>query len=188
MTEWNEPASKIFGIHRGEALRRRLDGLGIPWHASRLEEAIRNCVNSQRVVRVDDVSFTRGKGKEALFGLSLSPIAEGRGILILGAEITGRRLLERQLAQAQKLESIGQLAASIAQELNTPIQYVGDNTRFLRDAFQNLLRVLDKSVALLLALEKRELNQAKLDGLRKAAERADLDYLKGCTPWPGPWP
>lgn len=59
-------------------------------------------------------------------------------------EITQRKLLESQLVQAQKLEAIGQLAAGIAHEINTPIQYVGDNTRFFKDAFRDLNLLLQK--------------------------------------------
>ncbi|HYE75269.1 MAG TPA: two-component regulator propeller domain-containing protein, partial [Blastocatellia bacterium] len=61
--------------------------------------------------------------------------------LVVVNDITERRELERQLQQAQKLESIGQLAAGIAHEINTPTQYVNDNTVFLRDAFTDLSRV-----------------------------------------------
>ncbi len=53
-----------------------------------------------------------------------------------------RREMESALHQAQKLEAIGQLAAGIAHEINTPIQYVGDNLSFLRDAFNGLQQVL----------------------------------------------
>ncbi len=44
-----------------------------------------------------------------------------------------------QLVAAQKLEAIGRMAAGMAHELNTPIQFVGDNTRFVRDTLQELL-------------------------------------------------
>ena len=47
-------------------------------------------------------------------------------------DITEREQLRAQLLQAQKLESVGQLAAGIAHEINTPTQYIGDNVRFLR--------------------------------------------------------
>jgi PAS domain S-box-containing protein len=65
------------------------------------------------------------------------------GVLSIYADITDRKALEASLAQAQKLESIGQLAAGIAHEINTPVQYVSDNTRFLESQFGSLLRVVE---------------------------------------------
>jgi len=51
-----------------------------------------------------------------------------------------RAMLQVQLNQAQKMESIGQLAAGIAHEINTPIQYIGDNGKFLEDACRDLVK------------------------------------------------
>ena len=51
---------------------------------------------------------------------------------------------ERQLAHKQKLESIGELAAGVAHEINTPIQYIGDNAKFLEDAFTDLLKFAER--------------------------------------------
>lgn len=57
-------------------------------------------------------------------------------------DITERRVLRDQLLQAQKLESVGQLAAGIAHEINTPTQYVGDNVRFLKKTFASLTTLI----------------------------------------------
>lgn len=68
----------------------------------------------------------------------------GAAIRMVGAlmDVTERRLMESQLLQAQKIEAIGQLAAGIAHEINTPIQYVSDNLRFLEDSFRELMRLI----------------------------------------------
>lgn len=60
----------------------------------------------------------------------------------LRADIDRRKHLELELAQAEKLRAVGQLASGIAHELNTPIQYVGDNLKFLQSAFAQLQELL----------------------------------------------
>jgi PAS domain S-box-containing protein len=68
---------------------------------------------------------------------------EGEAVHCLIRDVTARKDLEMQLLHAQKMESVGQLAAGIAHEINTPTQYIGDNTRFLQDAFHDLLALTE---------------------------------------------
>lgn len=71
-------------------------------------------------------------------------------------EVTRMKEVERQVAQSQKMESIGQLAAGIAHEINTPMQTVAANMDFLGDASSRVLDTLD---AVNRALEEEKIGQ-----------------------------
>ncbi len=88
-----------------------------------------------------------------------------------------RQLMEVQLRQVQKLEAIGQLAAGIAHEINTPIQYVGDNTRFLKDSFESLQQVVQTQAAVCAAAKAQTLTPELFAKADSAAAAADLEYL-----------
>ena len=99
-------------------------------------------------------------------------------LLVTGADVTERKGLEEQLRQAQKFEAIGQLAAGVAHEINTPTQYVGDNTRFLRDSWAALARLArtqpDDAAT---SRQQRGLSAELLTQFDQLAEQADMDYL-----------
>jgi two-component system, NtrC family, sensor kinase len=99
----------------------------------------------------------------------------------LQAEMVERKLLENQLVQAQKLESIGQLAAGIAHEINTPIQFIGDSVEFLRSAVTSIDDVLHQYRQLDTATEAGNTGIV-LARARAAAEAVELDFLQAEIP------
>lgn len=181
ITEWNPVAVETFGIPRDAVVGRPFMESGIHWDWASVLKQIADRMHDEDSIRMDDVSFTRPDGKEGILGITINPITDHgdnlNGYLLLGAEVTERKVLEAQLAQAQKLESIGQLAAGIAHEINTPTQYVGDNTRFLKEAFEDLMQLLSQMDELLVAVDQGKITPELAARLRKAADTADLTYL-----------
>jgi signal transduction histidine kinase len=106
-----------------------------------------------------------------------SASGEDVGILLLGANITQRKLMQSQLAQAQKLESIGLLAAGIAHEINTPIQYVGDNMLFLQESFHDLSTLLEHYTALYQMCRNGAPTAAILSQIETTVAAIDVAYL-----------
>ena len=90
--------------------------------------------------------------------------------LVVARAIQQRRLLEekqrmeKELVRLQRLEAIGQLAAGIAHEINTPTQYIGDNTRFLQGAFADIGTVLDAFDRLLHAAQAGSGHRRAVEG------------------------
>lgn len=92
-------------------------------------------------------------------------------------DMTERKLLESQLRHAHKLEAVGQLAAGIAHEINTPTQYVGDNTRFVQDSFQALQRAHQQYTELLGLARTGLLTPEDCDRIGRAVAECDLDFI-----------
>jgi signal transduction histidine kinase len=91
----------------------------------------------------------------------------------------GLRLLDFQarMAQTQKMESLGVLAAGVAHEINTPIQFVGDNIKFIKESFAELSLVIRQYGDLVSRAAQVEELRADAAKALAAAESAEIDYL-----------
>jgi signal transduction histidine kinase len=89
--------------------------------------------------------------------------------------------MEIELRQAQKLESVGRLAAGVAHEINTPIQYVSDNVEFLRTATGRLFALLDRHREVARRAISRE-DDGAIASLDEAERKARLPYLSENVP------
>ena len=152
-----------------------------------LERALREVLNGGPP-RSQDVTVTAPDGGTTWFTNYLGPIRSGdhvTGALIVSADVTQVKQAQHELFGAQRLAAIGTLAAGVAHEINTPIQFVGDSIDFLRDASRDTAGLVDALLALRAAFEEKA-DPARLNELieqsREAEEQADLEYLKENVP------
>jgi two-component system NtrC family sensor kinase len=142
----NRAVGTIFGYCASELIGRPFSELA-PEFERRLAEvnarpAFSNSSDNVRSWPPIEIIGKHRSGRELVLEVSFCESVDSARRSVLAAVIrdaTERRVLEGQRVQAQKLESIGQLAAGIAHEINTPIQYIGDNAKFLEDAFRDLV-------------------------------------------------
>lgn len=109
--------------------------------------------------------------------LQLSNILDRPVALAIVSDISQRKTLEDQLMQAQKLESIGQLAAGIAHEINTPAQYVGDNTRFIKETMVEVIDLINVFQRLHAAARDNTLTPELIQESGDLIQAIDPEYL-----------
>jgi signal transduction histidine kinase len=134
----------------GDALGLCLTGAILSLVAAQLGRTL-DLVTQQR----DEATEQRARAEDTLVQLTVA-------IDKLHREMERRAEVEAELLQAQKLESVGRLAAGIAHEINTPVQFVGDSLSFVRSAVGDLFELV---------------RNADAPGHAAAAEAADLPFL-----------
>jgi signal transduction histidine kinase len=97
-------------------------------------------------------------------------------------DVTEQRELEERLLETQKLGAIGQLAAGVAHEINTPMQFIGDNLHFARGAVDELLALFARFQVAANDAENAPLGRATLEGLTQAMVDADFEYAREALP------
>jgi two-component system NtrC family sensor kinase len=156
----NREALQLLGYDRADLHRRGIAAV-FPEAKARLAAFFGA---SQCASLREEVELLRmdGESLPVLLSVSAERDEEGRlrHLLLVGQDLRDRKRLEVELRHSQKLESLGQMAAGIAHEINTPMQFIGDNLGFVEQASQDLVALAEGRGA---------------DGL-------DLDYLRRRVP------
>lgn len=104
------------------------------------------------------------------------------GILGIYHDVTEQKQMQMRLAQSQKLESIGQLAAGIAHEINTPMQFVYDNIEFLSECMSKLFEVVEAYQQNLCPQAAPKSWEERHREVRQATERCQYDRIQRQVP------
>ena len=180
ITSLNRVAVQTLGYSLEEAVQMNLRQLLTPQHWPRIEQLLAHLLggdspsNLELEITAKDGRAVRLEVKTGLIYKDGKPV----GLQGIGRDITGREVAEMELLHAQKLEAVGRLASGIAHEINTPIQFVGDNTRFLQDSFGCLQGLLNKYQEFLSTAASGTLRPDFLAEVRRAEEEADSAYLR----------
>jgi PAS domain S-box-containing protein len=179
----NESFLRVTGYRREEVIGRTSLELKFwerPEDRVRLVEALKR----QGSVRDLEITFLTKSGEQRT-GMDSAEVIEIAGqkcVLAVFKDVTEKKNLEQQLRHAQKLEAIGGLAAGMAHEINTPIQFVGDNARFLQDSFHGIADLIDRYEELCEEADQGAVRPELLERARTAREKADWAYLRTEVP------
>lgn len=89
-----------------------------------------------------------------------------------------KEMLQSQMLHSQKLESVGQLAAGIAHEINTPAQFLGTNMEFLGESFADVESLIKEYQGIVKAAQDGTFGEELLRNLEESVEDLDWDYLQ----------
>ncbi|MDD9941862.1 MAG: PAS domain S-box protein, partial [Myxococcales bacterium] len=124
--------------------------------------------------------FLAKSGDQRVLSWAASPLPDEGLVFAIGRDVTSQKTMETELAHVRKLEAVGQLAAGIAHEINTPAQFVGDNVRFVQVAVGRLLTLIQHYQGALAQLKAQD-NQLSRE-LARAERKAKLDYISEEVP------
>ena len=131
-----------------------------------------------------ELCYKRKNGEIYWEAATITPLTNPKGeithFVSLKEDITERRVLETQLRHAQKMEGIGQLAAGIAHEINTPTQFVMDNLTFLGDAVKSVDSLLEQYRAAVESLA--DTGSEMVMRLKEAERSCDLVFMREEVP------
>ncbi|RMH17178.1 MAG: hybrid sensor histidine kinase/response regulator [Gemmatimonadetes bacterium] len=168
--EWSEIADGVGYTDQLMILKKPFDAIEVSQLARAL--SAKRDLRAQVQARLDDLE---------------AAVAERTRDLLEAKERLEQTLIEREqmeveLRHAQKLEAVGQLAAGIAHEINTPIQFVGDSIHFLGEAFEDFSGLIREFRHVLGELAKRPGGEPLGRRMKSAEERYDYAYLKEQVP------
>jgi PAS domain S-box-containing protein len=149
---------------------------------SRLRAALLGDVSSEpQTAKTVQIAAVTASGSAIHYEVRVVRSGDDESVCIV-RDVTEQRELEERLLQTQKLGAIGQLAAGVAHEINTPMQFIGDNLHFVRGAIGELLALFERYQAAANEAEHVPLGSVKLEELKLATADADFEYAREALP------
>lgn len=183
ITEFNPAAEAMFLRNKDEVAGHGFAELLIPEelreaHAQGMQGFL-DTGQSQLLNHRIELTAMRSNGERFPVEGSITPVHLGDDIIFTAfiRDIGERKRLETDLAHAQKMESIGQLAAGVAHEINTPNQYIGDNIRFLEESFSSVTTAIGAYQELHLAVKAEGVQRELVTKVDEVAIRTDLEFV-----------
>jgi PAS domain S-box-containing protein len=169
-------ADQLPGTELSEALQILRDGQILPFQMTPFPTVIET---GETVVEEDAVFVIKGGLRLSVAYASSALEEEGkrRAAIISFRSIEALKEAQRDAMQSSRLASVGQLAAGIAHEINTPIQYVGDNLRFIQESFVSIDRAFKGVRTGLLDIEAGTSFLEAASKMRQLFDDCELDYL-----------
>jgi PAS domain S-box-containing protein len=179
ITYMSPQAKKILGIEFGEANRSPMWQVIHADDRERVTALLKRLGQTTRDVDVEYriVTPERRIVEVRTFATCDAPAGVAACIRGVTLDVTRQKRLEFELHQAQKLEAVGRLAAGVAHEINTPIQFVTDSVHFLRDATADLIRVVEALQTVRRAVAQKTALEAAMSEAAEAESAAELPYL-----------
>ncbi|HEU5077666.1 MAG TPA: ATP-binding protein [Opitutaceae bacterium] len=183
---YSSPAhQRLLGYSAEEMSTLSLLELLHPEDIARMKAAVDHLVQTG----ANETIVVRNRHKEGFylyFEANLGAVKDDAGcsvqLVITARDITERHQKEIQTRLNQKLESIGLLAAGVAHEINTPTQFISDNTRFLVDAFGQLKQIIESHEHVLKQAEAQKYLSTEVQAARAIEQECELDYLTAEIP------
>ena len=131
--------------------------------------------SGKALIDCEEIAQDTETGLDRVLLTSKIPLRDGQGNLTgvvgIGFDITERKAAELRMASSDRLESIGRLAAGVAHEINTPIQYLNDSVTFIREGVGELLAYIDTLHA-----------RIELESGQAPAANDDVEYMRAELP------
>jgi PAS domain S-box-containing protein len=173
---WNDAAARMFGYSAQEIIGRNVRCL-IPDELQHEEETILAKIRSGERISHYETLRIRKNGERFDVSITISPLIDGEGKIIgaskIARDITERRRLEKQLMQSEKLAATGRMAATVAHEINNPL-----------DAVLNLIYLARTSGSLAEARSHLSTAESELERVAHIARQTLGYYRDDGTPTP----
>jgi len=183
MAYLNDQFAKMLGWPRATLLGRRPEEYVAAESLTQLADLLSPGAETRHA---EEIIWNHATGRHVYSLVSSSKALDEEGNVMgtfaVITDTTERKWLESQLLQSQKLEAIGQLAAGIAHEINTPAQYVGNNVQFIKGAFEDILAMCGKTREFMLAAKDAPPTQEAVAALAAQMAEHDIAYLEAEVP------